>query len=307
MPVVPMPTAMALPGAMLAEDGIAGAPWFTIGPGGRSIPATRRPGAAHHDRQPAPGGIPPGTGAIRGSKNHLRGFPVLDGVAQFLTGYAACLPTATSNSAPVGVVLSPMIVDNLRVQMAGLSRLDEHLSTALSAKGPTMNAGRWVDAMIPVRVATATLSGGAKPPRGAQIRCRWRGAGIESPSPAGMDLAERLGPKAISPDDRCTRVEMILGSTRSAVWADGGAGLWWRTEVLKDVAVLAAPFDARRQSARWRSEAASNGARGRPGGYKRIREMAARLSARVCNRDRIMEVDINPQKLGAWGRAWTPW
>ena len=251
-----------------------------------------------------------------------RGFPVLDGVAQFLTA-ARCLfdyhawlkrPTLAPPQ------LSPVIVDNLRAQLAeaGLAGpLNEHLSTALLSEcGVTMNTGMLVHDLEAIDRVAESLHYPVvlKTAAGIEHKSDVDGVvlGIDSPralQAAYVDLAERLGPEAyIAPMIEASGVEMMLGSMRDPQFGPmvvlGFGGV--HAETLNDVAVLAAPFDAEsagRALDRLALRPLLDGTRGAEAVDRQaFCEMAAHLSAMVyALRDVVVEVDINPVKVGPWG------
>jgi hypothetical protein len=123
------------------------------------------------------------------------------------------------------------------------------------------------------------------------------------------ELSDRLGPQAyIAPMIEAPGVEMLLGSTRDPQFGPmvvlGFGGI--HAETLNDVAVLVAPFDAEaagRALDRLALRSLLDGTRGaEPVDRHAFCEMAARLSAMVyALRDVVVEVDINPVRVGPWG------
>ncbi len=215
--------------------------------------------------------------------------------------------------------LSPLIVDNLRAQIAeaGLSgSLGEHLSTALLLEcGLTMNAGMLVnDARelasvaeqlhYPVVLKTAAVE--RKLDVGGVILSI---AAADDLINAYEELAGRLGPEAyVAPMIDAPGVEMTLGAycdpqcgpmvALGGVAEDAGPS---GNQVL-----LAAPFDAaaaRGALAGLESPLTLGGAPEADGpDVSAFCEMAARLSALMhALADCVVEVDINPVKVGAWG------
>ncbi|MGD8978327.1 MAG: acetate--CoA ligase family protein, partial [Gammaproteobacteria bacterium] len=189
-----------------------------------------------------------------------RGFPVLDGVAQFLTA-ARCLfayQTWLNRPAAAPPLLSPVIVDNLRAQLAGAGLagpVNEHLSTALLSEcGLTMNAGMLVHGPADIESMAESLHFPVvlKTAAGIEHKSDVGGVvlGIDCAGAlrsAYGELAERLGPQAyIAPMIEAPGVEMLLGSTRDPQFGPmvvlGFGGI--HAETLNDVAVLVAPFDA---------------------------------------------------------------
>ena len=251
-----------------------------------------------------------------------RGFPVLDGVSQFLVGVRCLFAYREFLQRPATLVprLSPVIVDSLRAQLreAGLSgSLGEHLSTALLSEcGLTMNAGMLVHTAeeleeiadhlhYPVVLKTAA---------GIDHKSDAGGVILDIASPAGLreaysDLDGRLGPQAyVAPMIQGAGIEMILGAVTDPQFGPlvvlGFGGI--HAETLEDVAVLAPPFDAataERALDTLQLRPMLDGLRGaEPVDIGAFCEMAARLSALVVALgDEIVEVDINPVKLGAWG------
>jgi hypothetical protein len=103
-------------------------------------------------------------------------------------------------------------------------------------------------------------------------------------------------------------VEMILGVSRDPQFGPmvvlGFGGI--HAEIMQDVAVLVAPFDAataRRALDKLRMRPLLEGVRGEPAvDIDAYCEMAARLSTLAdALRGEIREIDINPVKLGSWG------
>ncbi len=312
---------------MLAEDSaLLGAVVHDRAPGGEIYPdyidylekahaATGKPVCLVASRQ-GTGSDPLVVAATR------RGFPVLDGVSQFLAG-ARCMLNYRKflrRGAALPPPLSPVIVDSLRAQLAesGLGGpLGEHLSTALLTEcGLTMNAGMLVHSEEELKAVAEQLHYPVvlKTAAGIEHKTDARGVvlGIDSPwslLDAYSDFAERLGAQAyIAPMIEAPGVEMILGASRDPQFGPmvvmGFGGI--HAETLGDVAVLAAPFDAataRRALEKLSLRPLLDGARGaEPVDSQAFCEMAARLSAMVhALRDEIIEVDINPVKLGSWG------
>lgn len=255
-------------------------------------------------------------------KTTRRGFPVLDGVAQFLTA-ARCLfdyHAWLNRPTPAPPRLSQVIVDNLRSQLveAGLAgSLNEHLSTALLSEcGLSMNAGMLVHSVEDIDGIAGSLHYPVvlKTAAGIEHKSDVDGVvlGIDSAGAlraAYADLARRLGPQAvIAPMIEAPGVEMFLGSMRDpqfgAMVVLGFGGI--HAETLNDVVVLAAPFDADMAGRALEGLALRpllDGGRGaEPVDRQAFCEMAARLSAMVhALREVIVEVDINPVKVGPWG------
>ncbi len=215
--------------------------------------------------------------------------------------------------------LSPLIVDNLRAQIseAGLSgSLGEHLSTAFLLEcGLTMNAGMLVhnasdlaslagQLHYPVVLKTAAAS--RKSELGGVV------LGIETVDgliSAYKELGGRLGPDAyIAPMIDAPGVEMTLSASRDPRHGPVVA-LGYRPEEgqnANDLALLPAPFDAGTAEAALaalRAPALVAGTQGAdPLDVSAFCEMAARLSALMhAMVDCLVEVEINPVKVGAWG------
>jgi acyl-CoA synthetase (NDP forming) len=313
--------------AMLAEDtALLGAVVHDRAPGGAIYPhyieyleqahaATGKPVCLVASRQ--------GTGSDPAvMETTRRGFPVLDGVSQFLAG-ARCLIDYRKflRRAPVSPPeLSPLIIDSLRRQLAeaGISGpLGEHLSSALLTEcGLTMNTGMLVHSEDELRAVAEQVHYPVvlKTAAGIEHKTDARGVvlGIDSPwalQDAYAEFSERLGTQAyIAPMIDAPGVEMILGATRDPQFGPmvvlGFGGI--HAETLADVAVLPAPFDgatARRALDSLALRLLLDGARGaEPVDVQAFCEMAARLSTMVyALREEIVEVDINPVKLGPWG------
>ncbi len=264
-----------------------------------------------------------GTGADpRVIETTRRGFPVLDGVSQFLAAVRCLFGYRDFQRRPVMAVpaLSPFIVDNLRGQIndAGLSgSLGEHLSTALlSDCGLTMNAGMLVHSGDDVDAVADNLHYPVvlKTAEDIEHKSDVGGVVLDIDSAAALrsaygELSGRLGATAyIAPMIEAEGLEMILGSTLDPQFGPmvvlGLGGI--HAETLQDVAVLAAPFDAataERALNNLKLQPLLGGARGaEPVDVHAFCEMAARLSVMVhALKDIVVEVDINPVKLGPWG------
>jgi acyl-CoA synthetase (NDP forming) len=312
--------------AMLAEESAAlGAVVHDRGPAGAIYPgyldyleaahaATGKPVCLVASRQ-GTGADPLVVDATR------RGFPVLDGVSQFLAGVRCLLGYRSfQQRPPVSMpALSPAVAGNLRAQMneAALSgSLGEHLSSALLSEcGLTMNTGMLVDNAEQVAavaeqlhypVVLKTAAADHKTDVNGVLLSIDSAAALEA---AYADLSARLGPQAyISPMIDAPGVEMILGARRDPQFGPmvvlGFGGV--HAETLQEFAVLAAPFDtasAERALAGLKLAPLLQGVRGaEPVDVHAFCEMAARLSAMVVAlADRVLEVDINPVKLGPWG------
>ncbi|MEP5766186.1 MAG: acetate--CoA ligase family protein [Halieaceae bacterium] len=252
-----------------------------------------------------------------------RGFPVLDGVAQFLAA-ARCLfayRDFLSLPAMQPPVLSPTIVATVASQLAqsGISgSLGEYLSSALLGEcGLNLNdmlllhseeeLEQYAEALhYPVVLKTAEDGIDHKSDREGVV------LGIknqQSLREAYQQLSLSLGPRALlAPMIEGDGVEMILGVSRDEQFGPmlvlGFGGV--HAEVLQDVAVLMPPFDAacaRRALDKLRLRPLLDGVRGEAAvDIDSFCEMAARLSAiAVAFADDIVEIDINPVKLGAWG------
>ncbi len=223
--------------------------------------------------------------------------------------------------------LSPLIIDSLRAQIAaaGLAgSLGEHLSTALLQEcGLTMNAGMLVNDAgelasvaeqlhYPVVLKTAAVE--HKSDVGGVILSI---ATADDLIAAYEELADRLGPEAyIAPMIDAPGVEMTLGAYRdpqrgpmvtlglvAETAADIGAE---DAETPSNLVMLAAPFGAataQRALAGLEPQPPLDSAQGADAvDMNAFCEMAARLSALMhALADCVIEVDINPVKVGAWG------
>jgi len=252
-----------------------------------------------------------------------RGFPVLDGVASFLTGVNRLLAYRDYLARPVPApeTLPDALVAAVRGELAGsglTGSLGEYLSSALLAEcGLSMNQSMLVNSEeelasvaeqlhYPVVLKTAS--------RGVDHKSDVNGVvlGIgdaETLQNSYAEMAQRLGDATlIAPMIEGQGVEMILGVSRDeqfgpmVVMGFGGV----HAEVLQDVAVLAPPFDAaaaRRALDRLRLRPMLDGVRGESAcDIDAFCEMAARLSAlALAFADDIREIDINWVRLGAWG------
>jgi hypothetical protein len=252
-----------------------------------------------------------------------RGLPVLDGVSQFLGGARCLLDYQSFLHRPpiVPPILSPVLVAELRSQLsqAGFTgAMGEYLSAALLSEcGLIMNdsvlihSAEELDALLdqlvyPLVLKTAEPGIEHKTDEGGVVLHIADAPALQQ---AYAEMAGRLGPQAlVAPMIEGNGVEMILGVSRDPQFGPmvvlGFGGI--HAEVVQDVAVLVAPFDAataRRALDRLRLRPLLEGVRGEPAvdidGYC---EMAARLST-VADvlRGEIREIDINPVKVGSWG------
>jgi acyl-CoA synthetase (NDP forming) len=252
-----------------------------------------------------------------------RGLPVLDGVSQFLTGARCLLQYWEFLQRPplAPPVLSPVIVDELRSQLsqAGITgALGEYLSSALLSEcGLIMNdsvlvhSAEELDALLEQLVYPLVLKT-AEP--GIEHKSDSAGvvlhiADAGSLKTAYAEMTDRLGPQVlVAPMIEGDGVEMILGVSRDPQFGPmvvlGFGGI--HAEIMQDVAVLVAPFDAataRRALDKLRMRPLLEGVRGEPAvDIDAYCEMAARLSTLAdALRGEIREIDINPVKLGSWG------
>jgi acyl-CoA synthetase (NDP forming) len=251
------------------------------------------------------------------------GLPVLDGVSQFLAG-ARCLLDCRSflQRPPISPpILSPLVVDELRGQLsqAGLTgALGEYLSSALLSEcGLIMNdsvlihSAEELDALLeqlvyPLVLKTAEAGIEHKSDSGGVVLHIADAPALQQ---AYAEMAGRLGPQAlVAPMIEGDGLEMILGVSRDPQFGPmvvlGFGGI--HAEVMQDVTVLVAPFDAaaaRGALDSLRMRPLLDGVRGEPAvDVDAYCEMAARLSTvAVAFRGEIREIDINPVKLGSWG------
>jgi acyl-CoA synthetase (NDP forming) len=265
-----------------------------------------------------------GTGADeRVLETTRRGFPVLDGVSQFLAG-ARCLLDYHSflqQPAMSPPFLSAVIVEELRAQLAGAGiegSLGEYLSSALLTEcGLIMNDSMLINSaeeltvlldqlVYPVALKTAAVGMAHKSDSGGVLLNISDAQALQE---AYADMASRLGaPVLVAPMISGGGIEMILGVARDPQFGPmvvlGFGGIY--AEVMQDVTVLAAPFDAaaaRRALDTLRMRPLLDGVRGEPPvDIDAYCEMAARLSALAhALRGEIREVDINPVKVASWG------
>lgn len=241
------------------------------------------------------------------------GFPVLDGVPQFLRGVKCLLEHRDRRARTIGTAPAPpaAALSSWRARLADGAKLDEHDSLKLlrDLQLPA-NAGRIADNELDARLAARefgypvvlkTAAGGADHKTGLD------GVRLDLRDEAALlgayrDLAKRLGPRVlVAPMIVARGVEMLLGMVNDAQFGPvvvlGAGGI--HVEALRDVLHAIPPFDAahaRRLVARLRCAPLLTSARhARPLAIDSFCETAARFSAVVAALgDRLEEVDLNP-------------
>lgn len=249
------------------------------------------------------------------------GFPVINGVTQFLVG-ARCLLNyrdflAAEDSG--SVELPTETLDKWRRQLSSKSRKGEtrlseiEASNMLSDFSVSMTESVLVSSearlislasslTYPVVLKTAATDIGHKSDVGGVV------LGLDNDVAlfdAYRDMSRRLGPRAIVvPMVKEEGVEMLLGIAHDnqfgPVIVMGAGGIY--TEVLNDVVTLLPPFDAaaaRRRIEKLKIRPILDGARGQPAlDIDAYCEAAACLSALSLElKEQIKEVDINPVQV----------
>jgi len=248
------------------------------------------------------------------------GFPVLDGVTQFLRG-AKCLLEYRDHLArkpPAALRLPEPALATSRARLASGLKLDEQdAMNLLRAFQLPVNAGRIVESEADVRSAAGEFGYPVvlkTAQRGIDHKSDRNGVhlGVENPaalSAAYSDLAKRLGPRAlIAPMVRSPGVEMLLGMIHDPQFGPvvslGIGGL--HVEAIADAVHALPPFDAdeaRRLIDRLRSAALLTSPRHRrPLAIDEFCAVAARFSAvAAALGDQLAEVDLNPVIVHADG------
>jgi acyl-CoA synthetase (NDP forming) len=241
------------------------------------------------------------------------GFPVLDGVPQFLRGVKCLLEHRDRRTRPIGAAPTPpaAALSTWRARLADGARLDEHDSLKLLRDlqlpaNPCRIADNELDARLAARelgypVVLKTAASGADHKTGLDgVRLDLRDE--TALLGAYRDMAKRLGPRVLIAPMIATRgVEMLLGMVNDAQFGPvvvlGAGGI--HVEALRDVLYAIPPFDAahaRRLVARLGCATLLNSARhARPLAIDAFCETAARFSAVVAALGaRLEEVDLNP-------------
>jgi len=247
-----------------------------------------------------------------------QGFPVIDGVSQFLVG-ARCLMNYRDfqQREPMQVIgVDQNKCDYWRERLRGETKVSETLaSQCLADLGLPMLQSLLVGSQDELKSVAAVT--------GFPLVLKTAQPGIEHKSDVGgvnlnilneaqlfaaySDMAERLGPQAmIAPMVQSSGVEMILGVSRDSQFGPtvvvGFGGVY--AEVLGDVAVLIPPFDSaavKRALQKLSMADLLTGVRGAlAADVNSYCEAAARLSEiALVLADTVIEVDINPIKLSA--------
>lgn len=247
------------------------------------------------------------------------GLPVLDGVAQFLTGMRKLFDYRDFlERAPLDIAEVPQRVANQWPALLKQGRvLDEAESSRLLRDfGVNANACSLVDneAQLleaardygyPIVLKTAMPGITHKTDRGGVVL----GIGSEQElRDAYGAMRDRLGPRALLAPMLEAGVEMILGTRRDPQFGPvimlGFGGI--HAELIKDVRFALPPFDwqtAERLLAGLKMRKLLDGARGMaPADVRAFCDMAAKFSVMVdALRDYIQEIDINPVIVTASG------
>lgn len=247
------------------------------------------------------------------------GLPVLDGVAQFLTGMRKLFDYRDFlERAPLDIAEVPQRVANHWPALLKQGRvLDEAESSRLLRDfGVNANACSLVDneAQLleaardygyPIVLKTAMPGITHKTDRGGVVL----GIGSEQElRDAYGAMRDRLGPRALLAPMLESGVEMILGTRRDPQFGPvimlGFGGI--HAELIKDVRFALPPFDwqtAERLLAGLKMRKLLDGARGMaPADVRAFCDMAAKFSVMVdALRDYIQEIDINPVIVTASG------
>ncbi len=241
------------------------------------------------------------------------GFPVLDGVPQFLRGVKCLLEHRDRRARLIGPApAAPAAATaSWRARLGDGQKLDEHDALRMlrdlqlpanacrvaESESAASQAAR--DFGYPVVLKTAA--------HGADHKSGLDGVRLDLADEAALleayrDLAQRLGPRAlVAPMVRTRGVEMLLGMVNDAQFGPvvviGAGGV--HVEALRDVLYALPPFDsahARRLLARLRCAPLLTSARhARPLAIDAFCETAARFSAvAAALGDRLEEVDLNP-------------
>ena len=240
------------------------------------------------------------------------GMPVLDGIPAFLRGVRALLDYRDWRARPPmqPPEADPDLIERWSPRLEGGSSLDEDQSLALLRDfGLPASPCRVVEseaALIeaatafryPLALKTAAPGILHKTDRGGVHLGLADETALRS---AYLELAARLGPRALLAPMAEAGLEMLLGARRDPQFGPvvlmGFGGVY--AEVLKDVAFALPPFDAacaRRKIDTLRLRPLLDGQRGRPPyAIGAFCDMAARFSALVhALRETVEEIDVNP-------------
>ena len=249
-----------------------------------------------------------------------RGFPVIDGVSQFLVG-ARCLMAYRDfqQRKPLKIdVLAQQKIDYWKRILQSEVTVFETLSSQLLADfGIPMVQGLLVSSAEQLQSASAEI--------GFPLVLKTAEVGIEHKTEVGgvmlnitsegqlqeayLDFSLRLGAKAmVAPMVETGGVEMILGVSRDDQFGPtvvvGFGGIY--AEVLSDVAVLLPPFDAAKVKGALETLSMFPLLNGARGGLRMdinsYCEAAAKMSAiALAFADNVVEIDINPIQLNTKG------
>ena len=249
-----------------------------------------------------------------------KGFPVIDGVSQFLVG-ARCLLNYRDfqqRQAPQLPSLSTERIAHWRQRLESQQQLSEAmvsqfladfeipmlLGVEVATESQLMEAAGQLD--FPLVLKTAEPGIAHKSDQGGVILNITSQAQLLD---AYQDLSQRLGSAAIlAPMVEAAGVEMIMGITTDKQFGPvvvlGFGGIY--AEMLKDTTVLLPPFDSATASqaiGRLKMSPMLAGARGSSAvDIQAYAEAAARLSVLALEfADLIAEIDINPVKVMASG------
>lgn len=245
-----------------------------------------------------------------------KGFPVIDGVSQFLVG-ARCLLNYRDfqqRQAPQLPSLSTERIAHWRQRLESQQQLSEAmvsqfladfeipmlLGVEVATESQLMEAAGQLD--FPLVLKTAEPGIAHKSDQGGVILNITSQAQLLD---AYQDLSQRLGSAAIlAPMVEAAGVEMIMGITTDKQFGPvvvlGFGGIY--AEMLKDTTVLLPPFDSATASqaiGRLKMSPMLAGARGSSAvDIQAYAEAAARLSVLALEfADLIAEIDINPVKV----------
>ncbi|MGB1807578.1 MAG: acetate--CoA ligase family protein [Porticoccaceae bacterium] len=249
-----------------------------------------------------------------------KGFPVIDGVSQFLVG-ARCLLNYRDfqlRQAPQLPSLSTERIAHWRQRLQSQQQLSEAmvsqfladfeipmlLGVEVATESQLMEAAGQLD--FPLVLKTAEPGIAHKSDQGGVILNITSQAQLLD---AYQDLSQRLGSAAmLAPMVEAAGVEMIMGITTDKQFGPvvvlGFGGIY--AEMLKDTTVLLPPFDSATASqaiGRLNMSPMLAGARGSSAvDIQAYAEAAARLSVLALEfADLIAEIDINPVKVMASG------
>jgi acyl-CoA synthetase (NDP forming) len=248
------------------------------------------------------------------------GFPVLDGVPQFLRGVKCLFEHRDRRTRGIGTVPGPPAgaVSGWSARLSAGARLDEHdaLELLRDLQLPA-NRCRVVDNETDARLAARELGYPAvlkTAASGADHKTGLDGVRLDLRDEAALvdayrDIAKRLGPRVlVAPMIAARGVEMLLGMVNDAQFGPvvvlGAGGI--HVEALRDVLHALPPFDAahaRRLVARLRCAPLLTSSRHmKPLAIDSFCETAARFSGVVAALgERLEEVDLNPVIVHAEG------